>query len=429
MHIHIVTLFPDFFESPLRCGLLSRAIEEGIVRFHFHNPRKYTTDAHQSVDDRPYGGGPGMVMLLDPLVQALEEIDVQTNGQGKTLLMAAAGYKFTQEMARRLAGEQSLTIICGRYEGVDARLKEIYPLTPVSTGPYVLNGGETASLNLIEAVCRLIPGFMGHEESGDDESYSRGLLEYPHYTRPPEYRGLKVPGVLTSGNHAMVERWRRARSLEETWKMQPELMAENFFDQEDVFILKQLPRKRLGRNLFLGLVHYPVLDKEKKSVAVSLTNLDIHDIARCSCSYGLGGAYIVTPLKDQKSLLGEIISHWTHGAGGRSNPHRAAAFQTLFPADSVDDAIAHITKKCGQTPYLLASSAQGPGDISFKEVKNTLERRPVLLLLGTSQGLSPAILRKCNGTLPPLRYADSYNHLSVRMAGAILIDRILGDLD
>ena len=152
MHIHIVTLFPEFFESPLGCGLLSRAIEAGIVRFHFHNPRKYTTDAHQSVDDRPYGGGPGMVMLLDPLVQALEETDVQTNGQGKTLLMAAAGYKFTQEMARSLAGEHSLTIICGRYEGVDARLKEIYPLTPVSTGPYVLNGGETAALNLIEAV-------------------------------------------------------------------------------------------------------------------------------------------------------------------------------------------------------------------------------------------------------------------------------------
>ena len=137
----------------------------------------------------------------------------------------------------------------------------------------------------------------------------------------------------------------------------------------------------------------------------------------------------MAPLKDQKSLLGEIISHWTHGAGGRSNPHRSTAFRTLVPADSVDDAVAHITKKCGQTPYLLASSAQGPGDISFRQVNKMLERRPVLLLLGTSQGLSPVILRKCNGTLPPLRYADSYNHLSVRMAGAILIDRILGDLD
>ena len=370
-----------------------------------------------------------MLMMLDPLVQTLEEIDVQTNGQGKTLLMAAAGYKFTQEMARKLATEQSITIICGRYEGVDARLKEIFPLTQVSIGPYILNGGETAALNLVEAVCRLIPGFMGHEDSGTDESYSHGLLEYPHYTRPPEYRGLKVPEVLASGNHSMIERWRRAKALEATWKMQPDMLDEVFFDRQDIFILKQLPRKRLGRNLFIGLVHYPVLDKDKKSVAVSLTNLDIHDIARCSCSYGLGGAFIVTPLKDQKSLLDEIIAHWTQGAGGRSNPHRAVAFQSLVPADNVEDAVAHITRKCGQKPYLLASSAQGPGDISFKEVKKMLERRPVLLLLGTSQGLSPAVLKECQGMLPPLRYADGYNHLSVRMAGAILIDRILGDLD
>ncbi|MBQ4133475.1 MAG: tRNA (guanosine(37)-N1)-methyltransferase TrmD [Desulfovibrionaceae bacterium] len=429
MNIHIVTLFPEFFESPLRCGLLGKAVEDGIIRVHLHNPRKFTSDLHQSVDDRPYGGGPGMVMLLDPLVQTLEEIAGETDGKGKTLLMAASGARFDQTMARSLAEEKNITIICGRYEGIDARLGELFPLRPISIGAYVLNGGETAALGVLEAVSRLVPGFMGREESGDDESYSHGLLEYPHYTRPPEYRGIKVPEALTSGNHAMIARWRRAKALEATWKMQPEMLRENFFDAQDIFILRQLPRKRLGRSLFVALVHYPVLDREKKSVAVSLTNLDIHDIARCSCSYGMGGAFIVTPLNDQKRLLGEIIAHWTSGAGGRTNPHRAMAFESIFPADSVEDAVAQITRQCGQEPYLLASSAQGPGNVSFREVRGILEQRPVLLLLGTSQGLSPLVLKQCQGMLPPLRYLDSYNHLSVRMAGAIIIDRILGDLD
>ena len=292
---------------------------------HFHNPRAQTTDVHQSVDDRPYGGGPGMVMLLEPLLKTLAQIaenTCQTGGQSsneaqtqalsqkieptetttqphqgegsgqarrkdnspnsQTLLLAAAGKPFSQNMARELARKDSLTLICGRYEGVDARLQELIPLTAVSTGPYVLNGGETAALNVIEAVCRLLPGFMGKEESGEEESYSSGFLEYPHYTRPRNYKGHGVPEVLLEGNHAKIEQWRRAQSLYATWKTQPELLKEKKFSESDIFFLKQIPRNTLGRNLFIALVHYPVLDKEKKTAAVSLTNLDIHDIARCS---------------------------------------------------------------------------------------------------------------------------------------------------
>ena len=438
MDIHIVTLFPEFFESPLACGLLGKAVDEKIVKIHFHNPRQYTNDLHQSVDDRPYGGGPGMVMLLDPLIKTLnkiKEINSTESEQGQaatppsTLLMAAAGKPFSQAMAAKLALQKSLTIICGRYEGVDARLPELAPLTPISIGSYVLNGGETAALTVIEAVCRLIPGFMGHEDSGTEESYSAGLLEYPHYTRPSDYQGLTVPNQLLSGNHAQIERWRRAQSLCSTWRLQPELLDELFFDDFDISILRQLPRNRLGRNLFVALVHYPVLDKEKKTVAVSLTNLDIHDIARCSCSYGLGGAYIVTPLKDQKQLLKEILQHWKNGPGGVANPHRSQAFASINPADSVEEAIEQITQKTGQVPYVLASSAQGPGSISYKGMRKILAKQPALLLLGTSQGLAPSIIKQCQGMLPPLRYLDSYNHLSVRMAGAIMVDRILGDLD
>lgn len=455
MNIHIVTLFPEFFESPLSCGLLGKAIEEGLVKVHFHNPRAQTTDVHQSVDDRPYGGGPGMVMLLEPLLKTLTQISqatCETCGQGatpsqppaettgpmaqqseaaapnsQTLLLAAAGKPFSQNMARELASKDSLTLICGRYEGVDARLQELVPLTAVSIGPYVLNGGETAALNVIEAVCRLLPGFMGKEESGEEESYSSGFLEYPHYTRPKEYAGHSVPEVLLTGNHAKIEQWRRAQSLHATWKMQPELLKEKIFSESDIFFLKQIPRNTLGRNLFIALVHYPVLDKEKKTAAVSLTNLDIHDIARCSCSYGLGGAYIVTPLQDQQHLLQDILQHWLKGAGSTANPHRAAALREITHAASVEEAVLAITAKCGQQPYLLASSAKGSGNISYPELRKILAQQPVLLLLGTSHGLAPQILDRCHGTLPPLRFLDSYNHLSVRMAGAIMVDRILGD--
>lgn len=431
-HFHIVTLFPDFFTSPLSTALMGRAQEAGIVACSFYDPRHYSTDKHRHVDDRPYGGGPGMVMQGEPLARALRSIEKP----GRMLLMAPGGKALTQEMVRRLAREEHLTIVCGRYEGIDARLLQLFPLEPVSVGDVVLNGGESAALSVLEAVARLMPGFMGKEESGEDESFSQGLLEYPHFTRPEDLEGLPVPPVLLGGDHGRIAAWRRQESVRATLYARPEMLNAAPLTREDAQTLTETPRERPGRNLSFCLVHYPVLLGTKKTGASSLTNLDIHDIARISRSYGMGFFYAVTPLRDQLRVLEEILRHWTQGPGGKGNADRANALGLVQPAASIEAAVAHMTAHYGTRPKLVASSAVWPArgkashpekpPMTPRDVWSLCGQGPVMLCLGTAQGLAPEALEQCDGILRPVRFLG-YNHLSVRSAAAILADRILGD--
>lgn len=423
MRCTILTLFPEFFDSPLDAGLMGKARESGLIDVALVNPRAYTTDRHSTVDDRPYGGGPGMVMRVEPWEKALQGIEEP----GRILMMAPKGRPFTQAMARELAQEESLTILCGRYEGFDARLEEIYPIEAVSMGDFVLNGGETAALAVLEAVSRLVPGFMDKEESGTEESFSAGLLEYPHYTRPEDYAGHVVPEVLRSGDHGRIAAWRKECSLRLTLSQRPDILPEAQLDEADMDFLRGLSRNRPGRNLYCALVHYPVVLKEKNSGATSLTNLDIHDIGRSSCTYGLGGFYVTTPLEDQRRLLDTLLRHWTLGPGSRSNPDRAEALGRIKGVDDVRAAIEDIARRTGQVPYVVGTSAKGAGNATPASVRAMLEERPVLLVFGTGHGLAPEVLEGCDAILRPLRWMDGYNHLSVRAAAAIIMDRLLGD--
>ena len=235
LRFHLVSLFPEFFRSPLETALLGRAREAGIVDFSFHDPRSFSTSRHHHVDDRPYGGGPGMVMQGEPVAAALRSIEKP----GRMILLAPSGRPLNDALARELAREEDLTLICGRYEGLDARLLDIFPLEPVSVGEAVLNGGETAALAVIESVARLVPGFMGKEESGDDESFSNGLLEYPQYTRPEVWRGRAVPQVLLSGHHENIRKWRRRESLRVTGKNRPDLLSAFPLNAEDRKLLQE----------------------------------------------------------------------------------------------------------------------------------------------------------------------------------------------
>jgi tRNA (guanine37-N1)-methyltransferase len=282
---------------------------------------------------------------------------------------------------------------------------------------------------IMEAVARLVPGFMGKEASGDEESFSQGLLEYPHYTRPDIFEDVPVPDVLRCGDHAKTAAWRRECSLETTLRLRPELLEEAALDEGDADFLRTLPRERPGRNLYLCLVHYPVLLKTENPGASSLTNLDIHDIARNSCGYGLGGLYVSTPLPDQAHILREILRYWTQGAGAASNPDRARALSLVRHVAEIADAAADIEKRTGQRPLVLGSSAQWrkPPVYTPKMAREALATSPVLLLLGTSHGLAPEALAACDGQLRPLRFLDAYRHLSVRTAAAAYVDRILND--
>lgn len=430
MHFHIVSLFPEFFTSPLATALMGRAENAGLVTFSFHNPRDYSMDRHKHVDDRPYGGGPGMVMLPAPLVSTLRAIPQP----GRILAMSPAGRPFTQALAQELAAEDHLTLVCGRYEGFDARVGDILPLEYVSVGEAVLNGGECAALAVMEAVARLLPGFMGKEDSGREESFSAGVLEYPHYTRPDVFEGIPVPEILRSGDHRHIAEWRRQQSLAVTLAQRPEMLATAPLNADDAAALAALPRRRPGKHLSMALVHYPVLLEEKKSGASSLTNLDIHDIARTSCTYGMARFFVVTPLRDQQQLLEDILRHWRQGAGARSNPDRAEALSLVSPASSIEEVVGQLEAEQGQRPLIIGSSARWPEGkklppvVTPDKVGQLLHHQPVLLLLGTGHGLAPQALALCDGLLRPLRFLNGYNHLSVRAAAAILADRILGDL-
>ncbi|HZD71308.1 MAG TPA: tRNA (guanosine(37)-N1)-methyltransferase TrmD [Actinomycetes bacterium] len=222
MRCDIVTIFPEFFASPLATGLLAKAGERGLVEVRRHDLRRWTHDRHRTVDDAPFGGGAGMVMRPEPWFEALDEL--LGEGPARVLLLAPDGRRLDQRAVARLAGEQRVILCCGRYEGVDERVRSRVDEV-LSIGDFVLAGGETAALVVLDAVARLVPGVMGNESSASDESFAHGLLEYPQYTRPASYRGLQVPEVLRSGDHARIASWRREQSIERTRRLRPDLLA------------------------------------------------------------------------------------------------------------------------------------------------------------------------------------------------------------
>jgi tRNA (guanine37-N1)-methyltransferase len=224
VRIDVLTIFPGIFESPLRESLLGKAIEKGVVDVRVHDIRDHTTDKHRQVDDESYGGGPGMVMKPEPIFATVEALEPDPK---RVLLLSPAGRRLDQALIRELAAEPWLVLVAGRYEGVDERVVEGLGAEEISIGDYVLSGGEVPALVVLEAVTRLVPGVIGRDESHERDSFGHdGLLDHPHYTRPPEFRGMAVPEVLLSGDHAAIERWRREAAQEKTRRNRPDLLEE-----------------------------------------------------------------------------------------------------------------------------------------------------------------------------------------------------------
>src|SRR5512138_1006888 len=224
MRIEVVTLFPEFIGQAVRVGVLGRAIEAGRVAVNATTPREFATDVHRTVDDRPYGGGPGMVLKVEPARTAIRAAKARLPAGSRSVYLAADGERLTQRQARELAQLPGLMLLAGRYEGVDERLIESEIDASVSIGDYVLSGGELPALVLIDAVVRLLPGVLGDDESALQDSFAAGLLDWPHYTRPEEFEGLEVPQVLVGGNHAAIRRWRLKQALGRTWARRPDLI-------------------------------------------------------------------------------------------------------------------------------------------------------------------------------------------------------------
>ncbi|BFM16756.1 tRNA (guanosine(37)-N1)-methyltransferase TrmD [Maricurvus nonylphenolicus] len=240
MRIAIVSLFPEMFSSISDYGITRRAMENGLVELNFWNPRQFTSDKHQTVDDRPYGGGPGMVMMIQPLRDAIQAAKAWAGEEAKVIYLSPQGRVLTQPGVQELATEANLVLVAGRYEGIDERLIELEVDAEWSIGDYVLSGGELAAMVLIDAVTRLIPGALGHAQSAEQDSFSDGLLDCPHYTRPDVYEGRAVPDVLMSGNHERIRRWRLQQALDRTVRRRPDLLEKLELNEEQQKLLSEL---------------------------------------------------------------------------------------------------------------------------------------------------------------------------------------------
>ena len=233
MRFDVLTLFPEMFAGPLQSSILGRAIEAGLIQVHIHNIRDYAEDRHQVVDDYTYGGGPGMLMKPQPLFKAVEGVTALDSPEGRVILLTPQGRLLNHEVAAELAREPRLILVCGHYEGVDERVREHLVDDEISIGDYVLSGGELPALVVIEAVARRLPGVLGSETSLAEESHAQGLLEYPQYTRPAEFRSWTVPEVLLSGHHAQIAEWRRRQSILRTARRRPDLLARAALSEEE----------------------------------------------------------------------------------------------------------------------------------------------------------------------------------------------------
>jgi len=242
--VGVVTLFPEMFTALTGHGVTGRAVKRGQLTVEYSNPRDHAHDRHRTVDDRPFGGGPGMLMKVEPLLEAIEAIREKAPSTPRVIYLSPQGQPLTQQRAEELAQLDSLVLLCGRYEGIDERIIEMCVDEEISIGDYVLSGGELGAMVLLDAVTRLIPGVLGHADSAVEDSFSAGWLDCPHYTRPEEFAGQRVPEVLLSGNHALIRRWRLKQSLGRTWQRRPELLKELTLSKEQQQLLAEFIREQ-----------------------------------------------------------------------------------------------------------------------------------------------------------------------------------------
>jgi tRNA (guanine37-N1)-methyltransferase len=421
----VVTIHPELIEGGLAVGVVGRARANGTLTVATLDPRAYTKDKHRSVDDTPYGGGPGMVMRCEPLAAAIEDA-----GPAHRILLSPAGAPLTQARVRQLAALPHLVLVCGRYEGVDQRVIDAMIDEELSLGDFVLSGGELGALAVIDAVARLVPGVLGEAASADDESFSGALLEYPQYTRPAEWRGAPVPDVLAGGNHEAIRKWRRKQALRRTAARRPDLLARHRFTSEDDKLARDVDELQVAARTHVALCHHPVFDRTGAVVTSAVTNFDVHDIARSCATYGLGSYFVVTPVASQRDKVQHITDVWREDV----KDHRLAALARVRPVAAIADAIAELRAASGAEPLVVATTAD-PARFA-RAVRRTpaamvaeataAPGRPVLLLFGTGWGLVDDQIPEVSHVLAPISGRPSWNHLSVRSAVAIILDRMFG---
>lgn len=417
------------FASPFEQGLVAQAIKEGRISLNTWDPRESAKDVHKSVDDKPYGGGDGMVMLAEILKLTLDKINSETKNfsKKKVVYLSPQGQLLNQKKAIELAQDnEQIVLICGRYGGIDERFIQKYVDEEISVGDYVVTGGELPAMILIDAVSRFVPQTLGNELSPIMESFQDGLLEEPLYAKPRNFEGLEVPEVLVSGHHEKIKKFKDIQRIKRTFEKRPDLASKASFDKNN--LKEAFKELDLRKNVALGLVHYPVYNKAGQVVATNVTNLDIHDIARACRTFGIDNYYVITPMEEQLAFVGRVLEHWQTGKGEQYNPVRKDALINTKAATSIEAAIENWGVKNTQLVATSAREVAGPKPINFESMRQLAIKEPIFLLFGTGYGLENAVVRRCDYILEPIRgrSPDGFRHLSVRSAVSIVLDRLFG---
>lgn len=427
MKVSILTVFAELYKPFVATSLIKKAQENGLLSvdvdefFSFVQPK-------ERIDAPTFGHGPGM--LIKPVVvQKAIEAKEYLHGKAFKIFFSPQGTKLDQSVVAQIAQKAQeqghLMLIAGRYEGMDARVEQVYADMTISVGDFVLMGGDLASLTVLESVLRLVPGIVGKTESVSDESFSGPFVEYPHYTEPIVWKGLEVPDVIRSGNHGAINTWRMDKAARKTVLHHFDWLRTRALDSDQMKVCK----KNMPHH-YTALLHNDVLISDsQKPGTTSVTSLDIHDIARSSKTYGIKGYFIVTPMLDQQKIVQRLLDFWM-SEGVEYNVSRHEAVKQVSLANSLDDVIVVIEKIEGKKPLIIATSAreiEHPNSISYYDQEKVWSYdRPVLFIFGTGRGLTKERLLVSDFLLKSVKSFSGYNHLSVRSAVAIVLDRWLG---
>ena len=415
MKITVITAFPELMRNYLASSVLGRGIAAGKLEAEVVDIRDFSEGSYRQIDDYCYGSG-GMMLMAEPLAKAVESV----SGGAKPYVVypSPQGVRLHQELVEDLARKEHLVIVCGHYEGVDERFTEKYVDMEISLGDFVLTGGEMPAMAIVDAVSRLIPGVVGSESSVEADSFYSGMLDTPHYTRPAQWRGERVPDVLLNGDAKAIERWRRRQSVERTLDRRPDIAGRAGI----------IPW--LSGGAYVMEVHYPVLDKRGEKSSTAITGMDLHDIARACRTYGIKKYLLVTPIAQQREMAKRIAGHWTSGWGADYNPDRREAFSTLKIFASVQKAVAWAEEKEKKPVFKIATTAKRhAGAQHWLTLKREILRRDhsPLIIFGTGWGLHDEVMEMADAVMTPICGGkDGWNHLSVRSAVSITLDRFFG---
>lgn len=428
MNISIVSAFPKLYEPFLSTSLIARAQEKELIDIQLCNMFDFVKKKER-IDAPTFGPGPGMLIKPEIIERAINQQEAQF-GPAFKIFFSPQGKKVNQLILRNLhkalIEKKHLIMVAGRYEGIDTRVEEYYANIVLSVGDFVVMGGDLPAMLIIEGLLRLIPEVVGNQISVEHESFTGPFVDYPEFTEPVIWKDKEVPSIVRSGNHAAIEQWRHEQMIEKT-------VLHHFDWLRSYPKLEDKQKKEASRYIpphYAALLHSEVLLPDKQVGTTSVTSFDIHDNARSALTYGLKNYFVITPLQDQQKVVQTLLDFWHTDVGITYNPHRHEAVKRVRLLSSLDEVISIIENREGIRPLLIGTSARLKESNKlityFDQEKVWHHNRPVLFLFGTGKGIAPHILERCDFILIPIEGFTDFNHLSVRSAMAIILDRWLG---